>query len=430
MEGLNTNDLLCCRFCSVSGLILNAWKILAFCGRILGQLCINFGKSDGCVIDKCCLRHCHRGTYCYLESANIAGSMRYLTQDSDVVLRTNESHDKDVKILNKTPLTRHSHGVKGKSELSELHDFDQVWGCTFDNTHTWYLGFTKSLFEVLYLPTNKYLTKKDKKKIDQRLRSTFVTRELQVKCLPMSESFANMKAKHWKNLLLFYGLPVLCDFVENISEDLSQSFATFVNAAFKLSEGKISIIDLEEIETDLALALAMFEDLFGRTFITCNIHLSLHVVDCVRKCGPLWCTSTIAYESYIGNLQKYVNGSKGVEHQIAVKHLQMFEAKGSKTKKKLITAKFQNFSVDCLQKKELKAMKTIKTEIPSLVIYSSLQTAKRHSKNASVICRYLLIVLMDAAKHLKIVILKSKKTYLLKYSILLNLTRNAIVMSD
>ena len=38
-----------------------------------------------------------------------------------------------------------------------------------------------------------YLTKKDKKKIDQRLRSTFVIRELQVKCLPMSESFANMK---------------------------------------------------------------------------------------------------------------------------------------------------------------------------------------------------------------------------------------------
>ena len=62
MEGLNTNDLLCCRFCSVSRLILNAWKILAFCGRILGQLCINFGKSDGCVIDKCCLRHCYRGS--------------------------------------------------------------------------------------------------------------------------------------------------------------------------------------------------------------------------------------------------------------------------------------------------------------------------------------------------------------------------------
>ena len=61
MEGLNTNDLLCCRFYSVSRLILNAWKILAFCGRILGQLCINFGKFDGCVIERCCLRHCYRG---------------------------------------------------------------------------------------------------------------------------------------------------------------------------------------------------------------------------------------------------------------------------------------------------------------------------------------------------------------------------------
>ena len=60
MVGLNKIDLLCCRCCSVSRLILNAQKILVFCGRILGQLCINFGKSDGCVIDKCCLRHCYR----------------------------------------------------------------------------------------------------------------------------------------------------------------------------------------------------------------------------------------------------------------------------------------------------------------------------------------------------------------------------------
>ena len=62
MEGLNTNDLLCCSFCSVSRFILNAWKILAFCGRILGQSCINVGKSDGCVTDECCLRHCYRGS--------------------------------------------------------------------------------------------------------------------------------------------------------------------------------------------------------------------------------------------------------------------------------------------------------------------------------------------------------------------------------
>ena len=112
--------------------------------------------------------------------------------------------------------------------------------------------------------------------------------------------------------------------MENISKDLSQSFPTFFNTAVKLSEEEICIIDLKEIETDLTLALAMFEDLFGRTFMTCNVHLSLHVVDCVRRCGSLWCTSTIAYESYIGNLKKYVNGSKGVEDQIAIKHLKIF----------------------------------------------------------------------------------------------------------
>ena len=76
MEGLNTNDLLCCRFCSVSRLILNAWKILAFCGRILGQLCINFGKPDGCVIDKCCLRYYYRGSSGHFDFLDLVQQQR------------------------------------------------------------------------------------------------------------------------------------------------------------------------------------------------------------------------------------------------------------------------------------------------------------------------------------------------------------------
>lgn len=111
----------------------------------------------------------------------------------------------------------------------------------------------------------------------------------------------------------------------------------FINGAFTLSAEEISLTDLNKPEDDIELAVAKFQDEFGERFMVCNTHLCMHTAECVRKCGPLWCTSTIPFESRIGQLKKFVNGPAGVEHQIAIKHLQIFrivtsnkkEAKGN-----------------------------------------------------------------------------------------------------
>ena len=78
---------------------------------------------------------------CYIQGELIEDSMRFLTKDNELILRTNDSHKEDVKLSKKTKSKLQLHGIKGESALSLLADLDQVWGCAFDTTHTWFLYF-------------------------------------------------------------------------------------------------------------------------------------------------------------------------------------------------------------------------------------------------------------------------------------------------
>ena len=88
-------------------------------------------------------------SYCYIQGEFIEGSMRFLTKEVKPELGTNNSQKKDVELSKKTKSKLQLRGCKGESVLALLSDFDQVWGCAFDTTHTWFLGFTKTVFEML-----------------------------------------------------------------------------------------------------------------------------------------------------------------------------------------------------------------------------------------------------------------------------------------
>lgn len=67
------------------------------------------------------------------------------------------------------------------------------------------------------------------------------------------------------------------------------------------------------------------------------MHSLLHLMQSVRKSGPLWATSTFPYESNMFNFKKYVNGPKGVQNQIIENHLRFMKYKNSITNAALNT---------------------------------------------------------------------------------------------
>ena len=50
--------------------------------------------------------------------------------------------------------------------------------------------------------------------------------------------------------------------------------------------------------------------------MTANVHLLLHLTECVRELGPLWVYSCFHFESQNGILKSLVHGTQHVEKQI------------------------------------------------------------------------------------------------------------------
>lgn len=61
--------------------------------------------------------------------------------------------------------------------------------------------------------------------------------------------------------------------------------------------------------------------------MTFNVHVLLHLVESVRRSGPLWATSAVAYERNIFLLKRVLNGPKGATQQITKKTLQRLSYK-------------------------------------------------------------------------------------------------------
>ncbi|CAG5100658.1 Protein of unknown function [Cotesia congregata] len=74
--------------------------------------------------------------------------------------------DVDKSIAKKSTLE--CRGIKGLSALSTLPNFDMVWSFPFDSMHTWDLGVTKFLWELII----KGLDKDEKERINQVIKMT------------------------------------------------------------------------------------------------------------------------------------------------------------------------------------------------------------------------------------------------------------------
>lgn len=83
-------------------------------------------------------------------------------------------------------------------------------------------------------------------------------------------------------------------------------------------------IELDEIQTAQNLLNEFcnkFQQFYGISAITINIHLLRHYGEMVRKTGPLWCNSLFGFESNMGVLTDYYNGGANLLEQIASKYV-------------------------------------------------------------------------------------------------------------
>lgn len=60
-----------------------------------------------------------------------------------------------------------------------------------------------------------------------------------------------------------------------------------------------------------------FQDMYEIQFCSINIHLLLHLGDCVKKLSPLWTYTCYEYEDLNGRLLKLIHGTYNIDTQLA-----------------------------------------------------------------------------------------------------------------
>ena len=77
-----------------------------------------------------------------------------------------------------------------------------------------------------------------------------------------------------------------------------------------------------ECEADSLQFVSDCQEFYGKYFMTFNVHAVLHLVESVRKNGPLFACSAFVYESYMSRFKNFISGTTAVMQQIAKKTLQ------------------------------------------------------------------------------------------------------------
>ena len=208
-------------------------------------------------------------------------------------------------------------GVKGMIWSMFFPGFDIISGVAIDYMHCVLLGITKML---LTLWTDKsyslkpwYLGSSNMKKLEERYLGIKPPNVITRTPRSLLKNLAHFKSSELRSFLLFYSVPCLWGLLE---EEYFQHLLLLVNAIFLLLQDSISPNDIERSSLMLMHFCARMETLYEKRYETYNVHMLLHLPDCVRNLGPLWGTSCFWFEGYNGELTKLFHGTQNVDFQI------------------------------------------------------------------------------------------------------------------
>jgi hypothetical protein len=237
----------------------------------------------------------------------------------NIQMRNHNSTLEDMRLAFLTKKT--IRGLKGLSPMVAVPYFDLIFGFSIDYMHCCLLGIARQLAELWFHPNfhneSFYIGSPNLiSKIDKRLLQ--IKPPQNVSRTPRSlKERAFWKANEWRNWLLFYGIPCLN---EILNRRYLRHFALFSSSIFIFLRDDISIEQFNLASSNLTKFVNEFFDLYGAINLSYNCHLLLHIPECVKRWGPLWCYSNFCFEDSNGLLVSYVKGTTDVSKQIVNKY--------------------------------------------------------------------------------------------------------------
>lgn len=211
-------------------------------------------------------------------------------------------------------------GIKGKSCIYNLPEFDMCFGFGIDYLHQSLEGVMDKLLYLWFDSSNhqqNFYIGTMIKQVDRRLCSitppTYASRK------PRSlTDRARFKANELRNFLLYYGLPCLLNILPEVYYN---HFQKLVTAVYIYLQEKITAHEADFADNLLYEFTIEYSRLYSDANMVYNVHLCMHLGKIVSMLGPLWAYSTFVFESGNGYLKRLIKGTTGIVTQIGRKYV-------------------------------------------------------------------------------------------------------------
>ena len=206
------------------------------------------------------------------------------------------------------------------SVLLELPYWNPIKYSTVDPMHNLFLGTGKHVMKVWV--EKGIITKRDFSKLEQVVAKILTPRSVGRIPNKIGSGFSGFTANQWKNWITIFS-PVALK--EILPTDHLRCWLLYVRACFLICNHIITSQAIEEIDQYLRQFCNLFCQLYGPNACTPNMHLHMHLKECLKNYGPVhtfWCYS---FERYNGMLGRYHTNNHSVEVQIMKKFLREAE---------------------------------------------------------------------------------------------------------
>ena len=207
-------------------------------------------------------------------------------------------------------------GVKGPSMYSKIV-MDPINAASIDSMHALFRGVVRQLLNYLIgqqYSREPYSIRQHLKTIEERISSLKPPSFVQRFPSSIDKHAQEWKAHDYKNWFFHYSAVTLCDL---LPENQFEHYKLLLFGVSILFKSSISEEDLNLAERALQKFVSQFADIYKTRYMSSNVHLLLHLVDQVRKFGPLPNISAFPFEDMNGQLKNLVHGSTSPELQIS-----------------------------------------------------------------------------------------------------------------
>ena len=202
------------------------------------------------------------------------------------------------------------HGVR-YSVLMELPYFDPIKFVVIDPMHNLMLGSSKHVLSVWL--SEGILNDSKLKIIEDIVKQIQSPHDIGRLPTKIGSGFSGFSADQWRIWTTIY-LAIALKGI--IPEEHLRCWLLFVRACTILFSRIVSETEVRSADQFLVTFCKKFEELYGQKHCTPNMHLHLHLLDCLLDYGPaqgFWC---FPFERFNGRLGDYHTNNKTIECQI------------------------------------------------------------------------------------------------------------------